>query len=373
MKKLLTYILCFAMLTSAAATTAACSGKDPANTETSNTSVSSEADQTATDATEETDATDDTNATDSTQNTENQKWFTFNPKVTSQFMLDVYGQAKVDAWNSLVDAVIAGEDSFECVDKHTYLWMMADFPDRYFPVLNDIVKTPDNYLDITVNGTAPIEYKVPKEEAARMIEDFKQIVEDIINRNVRPEYNDFEKALALYNYFAETYVYDWDTASQVESSPSAVNYTEAYRLLKTKTGICCEISKAYSYLLMQLGMEATTVTEGKHEWSFIKLNGNYYHVDPTWVLEDWYSLNYFLMTDDHRHDQGGYDPSKFVYVGDYHLDETPDYSASDDSFSSMWNCHVTSFDPETKTLEYTTFDDDGNVISGTFDYSQYCN
>ena len=166
MKKLLTYILCFAMLTSAAATTAACSDKDPANTETSDTSVSSEADQTATDATEETDATDDTNATDSTKNTENQKWFTFNPKVTSQFMLDVYGQAKADAWNSLVDAVLAGEDTFECVDKHTYLWMMADFPDRYFPVLNDIVKTPDNYLDITVNGTAPIEYKVPKEEAA---------------------------------------------------------------------------------------------------------------------------------------------------------------------------------------------------------------
>ncbi|SCW26566.1 Transglutaminase-like superfamily protein [Ruminococcaceae bacterium YRB3002] len=363
MKKILSCLLCFVII---GLTVTSCSSKEPSDTTASETAVSTEITPAV---------TEDTSAetSESEESEETVRWFTFNPKVSSSFMLDVYGQAKCDAWSSLVDAVMEGRDTFSCVDKHTYLWMMADFPDRYFPVLNDIIKTPDNYLDIEVNGTAPIEYKVSKDEAARMIEKFTTLVEDIINGNIKPEYNDFEKALALYNYFTVTYVYDYDTARLVDSNPSQANYTSSYRLLTQKTGICCEIAKAYSYLLMQLGMDATTVTEGKHEWSLIKLGGNYYHVDPTWVLEDWYSLRYFLMTDDQRHDQGGYNRKDFKYVGDYSPEEMPDYSATDDSFSSMWECHVTSFDPETKTLKYTESDDDGREISGTFDYSAFCN
>ena len=287
-------------------------------------------------------------------------------------MLDVYGKDKCDAWSNLIDAVMEGKDTFACVDKHTYLWMMNEFPDRYLPVLHKIVKTPDNYLDIEVNGTAPIEYKVSKEEAAKMIEEFKQLVEDTINEAVKPEYNDFEKALALYNYFATTYVYDYDAARLVESEPSKANYTCSYRLLTEKTGICSELAKAYSYLLMQLGVDATTVTEGKHEWSLIKLCGNYYHVDPTWVINDWYGLSYFLMTDEQRKVQGGYNKSKFVYVGEYFPDNKPVYPANDDSFCSMWNCHVTSFDIKTKTLKYTQLDENGNEVSGTYDYSAFC-
>lgn len=359
-RKILSCLLCFVFMITAVAS---CTGKETVDTsDTAETTVMSS------------EVTEDTSAEtiETEESAEDERWFTFDPKVTSAFMLDVYGQAKCDAWSSLIDAVMEGRDTFDCVDKHTYLWMMADFPDRYFPVLCDIVKIPDNYLDIEVNGTAPIEYKVSKEEAARMISEFTQLVEDIINENIRPEYNDFEKALALYNYFAETYTYDYDTARLVDSAPSQANYTSSYRLLTQKTGICCELSKAYSYLLMQLGVDATTVTEGKHEWSLIKLKGNYYHVDPTWVLEDWYSLSYFLMTDQQRHDQGGYNIDKFVYVGEYSPEERPDYSANDDSFSSMWDCHVTSFDTVTKTLEYTSYDDDGNVIRGTFDYSGFC-
>ena len=53
--------------------------------------------------------------------------------------------------------------------------------------------------------------------------------------------------------------------------------------------------------------------------------------------------------------------------------EKPVYPATDDSFSSMWGCHVVSFDPKTQTLEYTKFDDDGNEVTGTFDYSGFCN
>ena len=353
MKKILSCLLCFILICS---TVVSCSGKETTDTTLQETSVSA---QTSTAA--------ETSGTEAPA-----KWFSFNLKISSSFMLDVYGKDKCDAWSSLIDAVMEGKDTFSCVDKHTYLWMMNEFPDRYLPVLHKIVKTPDNYLDIEVNGTAPIEYKVSKEEAARMIAEFRQLVEDIINEAVKPEYNDFEKALALYNYFATTYVYDYDAARLVESEPSKANYTCSYRLFTEKTGICSELAKAYSYLLMQLGVDATTVTEGKHEWSLIKLGGNYYHVDPTWVINDWYGLSYFLMTDEQRNVQGGYNKSKFVYVGEYFPDNKPVYPANDDSFCSMWNCHVTSFDTKTKILKYTKLDENGNEVSGTFDYSAFC-
>ena len=353
MKKILSCLLCFILICS---TVVSCSGKETTDTTLQETSVSA---QTSTAA--------ETSGTEAPA-----KWFSFNLKISSSFMLDVYGKDKCDAWSGLIDAVMEGKDTFSCVDKHTYLWMMNEFPDRYLPVLHKIVKTPDNYLDIEVNGTAPIEYKVSKEEAARMIAEFRQLVEDIINEAVKPEYNDFEKALALYNYFATTYVYDYDAARLVESEPSKANYTCSYRLFTEKTGICSELAKAYSYLLMQLGVDATTVTEGKHEWSLIKLGGNYYHVDPTWVINDWYGLSYFLMTDEQRNVQGGYNKSKFVYVGEYFPDDKPVYPANDDSFCSMWNCHVTSFDTKTKILKYTIFDENGNEVSGTYDYSAFC-
>ena len=358
MKKILSCLLCFVLICS---TVVSCSGKETPDTTQPQTSVSAE---TSTAVTDETTA-------ETSESEAPAKWFTFNPKITSSFMLDVYGKDKCDAWSNLIDAVMEGKDSFACVDKHTYLWTIADFPDRYFPVLDSIIKTPDNYLDIEVNGTAPIEYKVSKEEAARMITEFKELIENIINSTVKPEYNDFEKALSLYNYFATTYVYDYDTARLVEEK-SSVNYTSSYRLLTTKTGICCELAKAYSYLLMQLGIDATTVTEGKHEWSLIKLNGKYYHVDPTWVINDWYGLSYFLMTDEQRKVQGGYKKSDFVYVGEYSVENRPDYSANDDSFCSMWNCHVTSFDTKAKILKYTKLDENGNEVSGTYDYSAFC-
>ena len=364
MKKILSFIICFVIICS---TVTSCSPKAPVETTLAETSGTTEITTTVTEA------TTTTETSESEESELNTRWFTLNPKVSSSFMLENFGKDKCDAWSNLVDAVMEGKDTFECVDKHTYLWMMNEFPDRYFPVIRAIIKTPDNYLDIEVNGTAPIEYKVSKEEAARMISEFTQLVEDIINENVKPEYNDFEKALALYNYFAITYVYDYDTARLIESNPSKVNYTSPYRLLSQKTGICSELSEAYSYLLMQTGVDATTVTVDKHEWSLIKLGDNYYHIDPTWVLENWYSLTFFLMTDEQRENQGGYNKSDFVYVSEYSPEEKLVYPATDDSFSSMWDGHVVSFDTKTKTLEYTKFDEDGNEVSGTYDYSAFCN
>ncbi|MBR2524754.1 MAG: transglutaminase domain-containing protein [Clostridiales bacterium] len=303
--------------------------------------------------------------------TEPEPWFEFQPKVTTSFAYDVYGQEKIEVWNRLVDAVMAGEDTFVCASKADYLWVVGEFPDRYFPVLYEIIKSPDDYLAFEYEGdNAPILYKVPKEEAQQMIAEFEDKVESIINENIRPEYSDFEKALALYRYFAHTYTYDYDTFAKIENE-EPVSYTSAYRLLSTDNGICSEISKAYSYLLIQLGVDATTISNGRHEWSLIKLGDNYYHVDPTFVLEDWDNLIWFLMTDDKRCDEGGYNFDGFEYVGLFSPEFPPVYPATDDTYSELWGYHLESFDPETKTMRVRVDDDSGNPQYQEIDYSSY--
>ena len=225
-----------------------------------------------------------------------------------------------EAWYSLVDAVMAGEDTFSCPNGHIYLWVFAEFPKDCFPVLVEIIKPLDMYDLSTINGTAQFEYKVSKEEAAQKIAEFKELTEGIINEVIKPEYTDFEKALALYSYFTHTYTYDYDNYWKIEKD-EIVNYVSSYRLMTTKTGICCEIAEAYSYLLLQLGINAATVINSKHEWSIIKLDGKYYHIDPTFAMGHPNSLAYFMMTDEKRELENGYTKKKTSSRG-HHLPAT---------------------------------------------------
>ena len=294
-------------------------------------------------------------------------WFTLQTKVCSSFHERVFGKEMCDAWYSLVDAVMAGEDTFSCPNGHIYLWMISEFPKVCFPVLGEIITIKNHYDLATINGTAQFEYKVSKEEAAEKIAEFTELTEEIINEVIKPEYTDFEKALALYSYFTHTYTYDYDTFRKVENN-EVVNYTSSYRLMTTKTGICCEIAEAYSYLLLQVGVDAATVINTKHEWSIIKLGGKYYHIDPTFGLSDWDNLCYFLMNDEQRIYTDLYDDKNFQYVAFYDPEVPPDFSASDDTYKVLWDYHMTYFDPTEKKIECWRYKEDGTE-NFTYDYS----
>ena len=121
--------------------------------------------------------------------------------------------------------------------------------------------------------------------------------------------------------------------------------------MTTKIGICCEIAEAYSYLLLQLGINAATVINSKHEWSIIKLDGKYYHIDPTFGLSDWDNLAFFMMNDEQRIYTALYNDNKFQYVAYYDPEVAPDFTASDDTYKPLWDYHMTYFDPTEKKIE----------------------
>jgi len=300
------------------------------------------------------------------------KGFSFNPKVSSVFLTEIFGETMMQTWYNLVDAVIEGKDTFPCPDQETYNWVMGQFPDRCFPVFTQLIEPV--YGGTVENGTARFLYKTSKEECEAKIAEFEIMVEDILNSTMEPDYSDLEKALALYRCFYSGYEYDQDTFErQQEGSAEDLS---SYQALKKGTGICQEISTAYSYLLMQAGVDATIMMgesllyDYNHQWSYVRINGNNYHIDPTYALGQYGSLEFFMMTDEKRSEE--FDPGHFVIASTYTQDhDHPDYAADDDTFSPLWNTNLDDFDHDAHIIYSYAYDDDGNPVRQKFDYSGF--
>ena len=362
MKKILSLLLCITIIAAVASGCGNADATDPASSEGSSTADISPADISPAE-------------TDSVPETESR--FAFQPKVSSPFLEEVFGKDMCDAWFNLVDAVMAGEDTFACPDQHTYDWIMGQFRDRCFPLLVDMIDYPYDRSNSVKDGVGQFVDTVPKKEASQKIEEFKQLVEGILNEVLADADSDFEKALALYCYFSRTYEYDYETYELDKIDQTKTGYTSAYRFLTTKTGICREAARAYSYLLMQVGVDASVVMSAsnygeQHEWSIIKLGENYYHIDPTLVMGIYDRLDYFMMDDGRRCNEGNFPKENFTYVSNYSREHPcPDYSANDDAFKALWTSSLKSFDPVAKTLEYQIYDDDLQTHIYQFDYSAY--
>ncbi|MCR5665155.1 MAG: transglutaminase-like domain-containing protein [Oscillospiraceae bacterium] len=298
--------------------------------------------------------------------------YRFQPKVCSSYMTEVFGEKMTETWFSLVDAVMAGEDSFACPDADTYWWVMGQYPDRCFPVLKDLIYYGVDVDHPVKDGVASFTYTVPREEAAARIADFAQFVEEILNETLEDDYSDMEKALTLYIYFSHSYIYDYE-AARPDAAP---DYLSSYRVFSTGTGICQEFSVAYSYLLLQAGVDASVMSghrsydgEG-HQWSYVRINGRSFHIDPTYVIGDSDSLSYFMMDDAQREAADCYDREDFVICSHYSQEHPhPDYAADDDSFRAIWGGRFEALDHEKRILTYTAYNEQGELETLRFDYT----
>lgn len=303
--------------------------------------------------------------------------YTFNPKVCPDFMEEVFGKDMCDAWYNLVDAVLAGENTFACKDQYTYDWMMGQFREGLLPILPELIDYAWDREHSVIDGVASFTWLVPPEEAKTRIEEFGKQIEDILNEVFEDDYSDFEKCLALYIYFSDHYTYDWDTYAKM--SDEYVDYTSCYRFFETGIGICHEISSAYSYLLLEAGVQATTMSGNRtydhegHQWSYVRINGKEYHIDPTYVLGTGGALRYFMMTDAKREEEDSYDPATFYAVSHYSQDHPhPAYVADDETFSPLWDLFFESLDHETHTvLCPIEVGDFGEWSHFRFDYTGY--
>ena len=96
---------------------------------------------------------------------------------------------------------------------------------------------------------------------------------------------------------------------------------------------------------MQAGVDATIMMGGDHQWSYVRINGKDYHIDPTFVIGSQGSLSYFMMTDEQR-DLTGYNRAEYIITSNYAQDHPhPDYTADDDTFRPVWDYTFEAFFP----------------------------
>ena len=311
-----------------------------------------------------------TETTEATTTTEARGHYEYKPVVMSSIFLDIMGEDMFDAYKNYIKAVQNGEEEFAVKSENDYDWMLGQFPSNFQPVYE--VYTESNYAGAFKDGKATFQYKIPKEELAQKQAEFEEMVTGILNEVLRDDYSDVEKVLALYIYFANNYTYDYDTYNKM--SDEAVQGICAYRFFTTKHGICAECSAAFSFMLLQAGVDAVGCggnreSDGEgHAWTYVTINGKNYHVDPTFAMESGNCLSYFMMTDEQRYNEGGFKQEENRVACHYKSDRNgSEYTADDDFFAPLWGKYLTSFDTEKKIIYYT--DIDGN--QGEFDYSAF--
>ncbi len=103
--------------------------------------------------------------------------------------------------------------------------------------------------------------------------------------------SDYEKEKYVHDAIAELTTYD-ENASLSQS---------AYSALVSGTSVCAGYSRAFQYIMTQLGIPTYFVSgtaTGNHAWNIVCLDGEYYNVDLTWDdQESGVIYNYFNLSD----------------------------------------------------------------------------
>lgn len=114
---------------------------------------------------------------------------------------------------------------------------------------------------------------------------------------------DYAKLRIVHDYLIDNMYYSSDSSQKAS----------VYGAFLEKKGVCEAYSRAYKYILDDIGIENILVTgtaansngaSEEHMWNYVKVNGNWYAVDVTWddpiiigggTLSDESKHKYFLV------------------------------------------------------------------------------
>ncbi|WP_373897626.1 DUF5050 domain-containing protein [Haloimpatiens sp. FM7315] len=134
-------------------------------------------------------------------------------------------------------------------------------------------------------------------------------------------------------YINENAEYNYDNNAKIDE-------INAYSIIVNGKGICMGYASAMHYLLDKVGVECQTVVSDEpfHMWLIVKIDGKYYHVDPT--FEDTVGfgreLTYFNITDKERNKNGSF--KKLWYGGNKNYKKLKSPVCSDDKYKFLRDC-----------------------------------
>lgn len=146
--------------------------------------------------------------------------------------------------------------------------------------------------DEPVNGMYTVYFwlNAPYENFTEEVTAFNEAVDAFI-ADIDRNQSEAEIAVEVHDKLIEMAIYDYNV---MNNSLNDRAHTAYGALIGNSSGqphycVCDGYSLAYTYILQQLGLEATVVTGmagsdslGGHAWSLVKIDGKWYEVDSTW-------------------------------------------------------------------------------------------
>ena len=278
--------------------------------------------------------------------------FTWKPYVLSDIYKELYGDAFVADYKSMVDAFLNYEGTFACSSVE-HAEAINTVSSSCFPLLGMDVGFVE-YDETKKVGT--LSYVWSEEDHNAGIESFKASITQLIKSSVMKSDNELTKTLALYMKYSSIISYDYAAAES-----DVIVDLSSYRALTAYEGICQSFGPAYAYLCLQMGIDAVTAgglstDDTAHEWTLVKLDGSYFYMDTTFENGDGgYGLKYFGMTTADRVNAGNYIAELFN-IGQTNQIWGPQIYADDERFSALRSVSYAMLNREQNQIDCTDSD-----------------
>ncbi len=153
--------------------------------------------------------------------------------------------------------------------KEIFRMVFADHPELFYAQESYDYTLYFSSVEIRPRYTCSAE---EKEQRAQLIEQTVQEAVTWIPENASA----YEIAKALYSYVVRTVEYDLNSTDNQNIYSSMVN----------RSSVCTGYAKELQYLLQRVGIQALLVEgevtdQGLHAWLIASIDGEYYHIDPT--------------------------------------------------------------------------------------------
>lgn len=218
---------------------------------------------------------------------------------------------------------------------------MSDFvfycPEEYKECINDVNYISNNqsllsninnfvqvynsfsHIETEFDSLGKVQVTIHHTYTDEQIREIDAVVDELMASLLTSEMTEEEKIKTIHDYIINNTKYDKDRSdNKIKKYHSDI----AYGALIEHYAICGGYADSMKIFLDRLGIENFKIASENHIWNFVKVNGDWYHLDLTWddpvtdTGEDILEYDYFLITTDEllekENDQHIYD--KRVYI-----------------------------------------------------------
>lgn len=191
--------------------------------------------------------------------------------------------------------------------------VVADHPELFYVEGVRLSTTYNSLTELVSDAKVDGAYYLDADESARRQALIDSVVSGFL-ATVPQDAGDYEKAKLAYDYIVRATSYDHAGARSLDwydGSERAPGQTMDDVFLDGEA-VCAGYSAAYQYLLQHMGIRCVQVrgvANGTgHAWCIAQLDGEYYHIDPTWgdpqfvdggygVPDDYVNYDFLAVTD----------------------------------------------------------------------------